>query len=1011
MKRFSKISVIIIASLIGVILLVAVLIKSFEDNIAHITANKLSYTIAAPITISTVDFNLLRSYPNSKIELNDVNLKSPKDSNNIAHVKRLFLSVNSKKAMQGSYEINAIELDSLNFNYNISKDSLTNLDFLLALFETTSTVQDSTINDAIPDSVPLQINLKQLLMKNIICSYFDSTSMIGAKVFIPEIVINANVNGDNYSATSKGQLKITDIRFGEYNTQLIDSTLLKYDIDYEGDHLKINNLTFESDGLALAMTGKANLGDTLNIEAYIKNSFIDIAKLISYAPQAMLDEYGITEAQGQLTFSSNITGIYSDSTMPQMDLDFALNNAALKTKDYPEIKHFSIRGNANNGISCDNTTTSLDIDQLQVKTAQSTLNATAHIKNIDQPTYNISSDGSLLIDEFAAFIPDTLLEYITGKINWNFTTYGTVPQEIDDAFTDKVLAQSSLSLSTKDLSLKMDSSLTINNLNTSAKYKKQHFTLKSLSVEVPSYDVAIQNAYTDVRFEGSVNELSSLLLNIDSLLFESDSNILCLNGTVKNMDQPIYDLKGKVELNLKQLQKFAPDTLIRAMSGKVKMAVVSQGEINLDSISDQAMDIAFKQSSFKLECEDVALQMVDSLYDINKMNLKANMQHDSIAIDSFFTDYKGLTMALNNTYILNAYKAAILNQEEKLIVRSNINFGDINYAILEPFMLTDSLEEITTDTTESEYIQHYTMDIKGDMAINSFTLDNYEVDTDFTIHHFKIDDFSTKFRVTDSTYIADSLQFYAFDGFMNSSLRYDIKKDKIGVAMRSHIDSMNFKTLLYEMNNFGQTDLTEENISGLLSADVFAEAFIVGDTIPQDRMRMRGDFTLENGGIYNFEPAQEMSKFTGINELDNIRFQTLKTKLFLFKGAAYVPETNIVSSAIDVKAYGMQTLGDDYEYHLDLNLGDVLTGKSENLMKRQEKANKEAGDDVKRNGVNLIVYSLDGKTKNGFDNKKAQDKMKRKIKLQQRVLDLVFNPKLFNFDTEFEIAQDETNKK
>jgi len=117
----------------------------------------------------------------------------------------------------------------------------------------------------------------------------------------------------------------------------------------------------------------------------------------------------------------------------------------------------------------------------------------------------------------------------------------------------------------------------------------------------------------------------------------------------------------------------------------------------------------------------------------------------------------------------------------------------------------------------------------------------------------------------------------------------------------------------------------------------------------------------------------------------------------VFKNAIFVPETFISSTAVNIKAYGMQSFGEDYEYHLEIKLSDILFGKSKKQKRKESKSGDDAADD--RNMREIVAYSLDGKSKNGFDNKELQGKMKTKIKLNNNLLNLRFYPEMFNFDT------------
>jgi hypothetical protein len=172
------------------------------------------------------------------------------------------------------------------------------------------------------------------------------------------------------------------------------------------------------------------------------------------------------------------------------------------------------------------------------------------------------------------------------------------------------------------------------------------------------------------------------------------------------------------------------------------------------------------------------------------------------------------------------------------------------------------------------------------------------------------------------------------------------------------------------------------------------------DTLVSNDMRVLGNFKLKNGKLINYEPAMEVSKFTGIKELDNIDMKTLECNIFVFKNKIYVPITNIVSSSMDLSTFGMQSMGDDYEYHIQMKLSEILKGKSQKLFERQSNSGDEISEnDLDKNTIKLVYGYIDGKKKVGFATKKAQRQMALKIQVQQTMLELIFHPKLVSFET------------
>jgi hypothetical protein len=238
------------------------------------------------------------------------------------------------------------------------------------------------------------------------------------------------------------------------------------------------------------------------------------------------------------------------------------------------------------------------------------------------------------------------------------------------------------------------------------------------------------------------------------------------------------------------------------------------------------------------------------------------------------------------------------------------------------------------------------------------------------------------------------------------------------VDIKNIINRLDVNQLLIDNDNFvaytGDTLISHENLNGLLSSELHTRAFYVKGDWPTQRIRAKANFTLENGYLYNYKPLVDASVgIGGLKELDKMDFNTLKTSLFVLNDKVYIPKTDVVSNALDLTAYAMQGLREDdpdYEYHLVLHLGDVLVGKSNKLMEEQAKQNKKDGGTVERNGLKLVSMKVGEEKKNGFDNDKLREKLDKTIKRQNSFLNLLFDPGLVNFSTNFNRVSDKKTK-
>ncbi|MFC2151062.1 AsmA family protein [Bacteroidota bacterium] len=994
MKKIIKIITYFFIILILLIVALAVTAKLTENKITDIALKKVSESIKAPVKIGQVSFNLLRKFPLATIELNNVLLNESNllgdtsNTNNpdtIISIKKIYVSVKSKPLMKGNFEIMKVNIDGAYINYKVDTSGTTNIDFLI-----NST--DTVVTDTLP-SKPLNLTLTDISVKNISCNYIDKKLNAASKLVIPELKIKAKIDSINIITSAKGVIKLSNSSFSETNLHLMNETEINFDVDYENDSINIKELIVNTDGAELKIKGNVILGDAIKTDIEFQGTNLIIDELIKYAPKEILKEYGLNNVSGKLDLYATVKGSYADNEMPHVDLKINFSDGNIVTTDYPELKNVSFDGRVTNGILRNNQSTQADFSSFHFETDKSKFDVAFSVLDIDHPKYNVKTDMEVNVGEFSDFIPDSLIEYIDGDIKASVSTRGELPDSIGDDFVDYILVKSSANLELRNFNIDMDSSLSIKDFSGKFIYKPCDFKVEDLNVSVPAYKIYIKNTSLETKFSGSINKISEMSLELKSYQIEINRSEIKGSASINNLENPTYKINTNIKLFLDELKPALPDTLLTKLRGKISGNIQSSGTVNLDSIAGQVMDILFTSSSFNIDFDKIFVEMPDdTLYKVEDFSGKFQMSPMLISINKMKGKLAGIEFRIDSTKIENLYNSVIKNQAEQLTINTRLSLGNLDYSMFAPFMVSDSTQSTDNESREPESDPlNYTMLVKGVAKVKSFKYDSV------FIH-----DISTLFNITDSVYIIDQFKFKAFDGLMNTSVKYMIKPDNKSVIETHHIiDKMDINKLLTDFNDFEEfyePSIRSENLSGLFSTDLYSRFNMIGDSLVQKDMRVRGEITLDDGGVYDFEPATNLSKFTGIDELDNIKFKTLNSTIFVFKDAIYVPETFISSTALNITAYGMQSLGEDYEYHLEIKLSDILFGKS----KKQKRKERKAGeDDFKddRNMRELIYSELDGKTKYGFDNDDLQRAMRNKIKLQETKLKLRFYPGMFNFDT------------
>ncbi len=995
MKKLFKIISWFVGILIFLIVALTVVAKLAENKITDIALRNVSESIEAPVEIDHVSFNLLRKFPLATIELHNVLLGAHKTSGSsdsvlvnidtIASISKIYISVKSKPLLKGNIEIIKVDVEGATINYLVDTSGTSNIDFLLSTDETAET-------DTMP-SKPLNVTLTDLSLKNITCYYSDQKIKAAAKVTIPEIKVKANIEGEKIMASVLGNIFLSDCSFEETNLYLMNKTDLKFNIDYDNDSVYIKQLNINTDGANLDLLGSVVLGDEIKTDIKLNPSNLILEELIKYVPQEMLKKYGLQKISGKMVLDANVKGIYSDSEMPKVDLTIELQNGNILSADYPELKNVSFKGSVTNGILRNNKSTQANFSTFHFETGQSKFDVAFSVLDIDHPKYDIKTNMDISVGEFKSFIPDSLVNYINGNIIASLSTKGELPDSIGDDFIDYILANSIAEINLSNFNIDLFSSMSVKNFSSKIVYRPNNLKVKNLNIEIPTYNVELKNTSFNTGFTGSINNTSKLKLNIKSYHIETKGSVVTGHAKISNLDNPRYEFESKIITNLEEAKVMLPDSLLKTLKGNVVLNVRSKATLNMDSLSYQMMDIVFKNSSYDLKMTDVYAELFDEpLYKIENLSGFIYMNPEKITINNLTGIAGGIEFGIDSTTIENLYNSVIKNQKEKLIVNTRLNLGDIDYSMFAPFMVADSTQEPKAETEETKSDPtNFTMLIKGAAKVKSLTYDKVF-----------IEDISTLFSITDSVYIIDQFKFKAFNGMMNNSVKYIIKPGNKSVIETKHIiEKMDINKLLADFDNFEayyEPSIKAENLSGLFSTNLYTRVNMIGDSLIMDDIRARGTFKLENGGVYDFEPATNLSIVSNIHELDNIKFKTLSSKVFVSKNGIYLPETFISSETLNITAFGIQSFSDDFEYHLEVKLRDVLLGKSKKEIRKERKAGEEGFEDD-RNTRKLFYLEKDGKVDYGIATSDQRSTMRNNIELKHKLLNLLFHPEMFNFDT------------
>lgn len=986
MKKVRKIIFYFLGILFSLIVLLIVVAALSENRIARLAIDQVAKTTKIPIEVETIEFSLLRNFPNATIQCNNIWIAEAEKPDTLVYAGKLFVSVEVKPLLKSIFKIRKVEVDNAIVNYTTDTAGVSNIDFLMATDE--QEVIDTSAN-------AIFLDVSDLALRNVNVRFRDDQLKAGAHLLIEQLDLKGLINGEKYEGTLQGKTLIDQLAYGPANLNRMEQSTVSFNAGYQEGVVEVKYAEIKVDNAAsFVLKGSFSLGDSLFVNMNTHVEKLDLKATQKYLPDNFISEAEIRNLSGNLQAKASIQGIVSDSMLPEIDVDFILTNGRLQYKNFPAIRNLVCEGKASNGAQHNLVSSQIQFKELAFQTDSSRLSLNGSIHNLERPHYNFNTKLDIRLEEVSPFLPDSLFAAMGGRIKADLSTKGAVPDSVSEAYLAKVLNNSNLELRFSDVVAAKDSILALNRLNGQLRYEPGRVEINQLQSFIPAYDFSIQNFTATIW--GDVLKIDSLEAAIDTLKASKGKSSIDLTGNIREPKQPVYALSGNLDLDFEDIAPYLPADLIKAISGKLKAQLTSSGTFSPDSIEAQLFALVFENSRLALDFDDLNAEMTDSILSVNNLSGNIAYANDSLWIDYLSAGYREMSLALEKVSISNLYRIFLQKEPAELIVNGNFSVDQFDYALINSLMAEDTSAAEMTPGSSGKPL-NFSYQINGNLRANSV---KYE-DAVFR-------NVASRFLVKENYYVLDSLRLDAFNGRALSSVKIEMQPDdRMVMFFKTDMDNMDTRQL---MKSFGQyldyEEIRADNVMGQVSTQMDGEIVLKDFEPVYESLMLKGDLTIENGALFNVKPVVEVEKIPGIGlkNMDSLYFSTLNSSLFLFNNDLYIPRTEIRSTSFDAMFLGMYSFGGDYAYHIRMFLGEVLSSKSKSNLRKQAQEGGFSDEDEKdvtrgRTSIYLVSKSENGKEKAGFDKKHDRANMAAKVNLQKQMVDMRFHPTLVKYDT------------
>lgn len=245
---------------------------------------------------------------------------------------------------------------------------------------------------------------------------------------------------------------------------------------------------------------------------------------------------------------------------------------------------------------------------------------------------------------------------------------------------------------------------------------------------------------------------------------------------------------------------------------------------------------------------------------------------------------------------------------------------------------------------------------------------------------------------------ADEIIFDAMDGNVRMNGFADGRgNNDIWVQTSAKLNGLDINKLFYETGNFGQTNITYDNIHGVVYADLdFAARWDTGLSIDWESMEMTANIKVDNGRMINYHPLTALGRYIRTDNLDSVNFSALENIIHINDRIIHIPMMEVSSNVLNLALSGKHSFDNHIDYKLRVLLSDLMARHHRERRNPQEQYGEIIDDEHERT---ILFLNLNGTAQNPvfrYDRESHMDHLRNNLAEERQNLRNIMRDE-FNF--------------
>ncbi|MGC9150158.1 MAG: AsmA-like C-terminal region-containing protein [Microbacter sp.] len=691
--------------ILAFMVILLVLPFAFSGKINTIVKQEANKKLNAVFNYESLHLNLFRNFPNATVEINDVSIKGiDRFKNDTLLTAKSFRVVINLMSLFGNkgYEVSKIALDQPIVHAVIDQNGLVNWDIVKS-----DTTKQTT-------SSPFHIRLKNVSVKSAVIYYIDYQAH-------QQMVLNdfsGSLSGDFTSDLSnlKTQCHVEHLYFDDNKVRLlsnakadlkatIEANFQKEIYSLKNNELKINDVALQFDGWVAVLKE----GYRMNLK--LVTPLISFKSLLSLIPSFYTADYKSLQADGKVSLTGSLNGLYSQDSIPSFRFSVSLSNGRMQyaqlKQPVTDINLQLIAEDKGNKLS----QATIAVPRFHFVIGHNPFDFTGFFSDLQGNTnFKMTLAGLLDLSNVRQFYPPAQGISLSGTISANLAASGTMAAVKGDRYN---AIQASGSLQVNQLTYQSNSSKKLSIPKAVLTFNQNSATLSQLSLLYGKSDLNANGKVDNIlpyvmsgqTIQGAL-KLSSNYLDLNEWMGASSSKTTSAATAFqvpKNIDFDLISSLKQVFLNTFDFRNVLGEVSIK--DGILTLNHLQTdflgGQVSMNGNYNTAIDPTKPSVDFTLQVQDANFFKTYQTLDIAKklapifshiqgsyhlnMSMKTDLDRQLNVIYKTFNAQGLLTshnISVGEIPALDALSNALKTQDLK-----KLNVKDISI----PFTITDGL--------------------------------------------------------------------------------------------------------------------------------------------------------------------------------------------------------------------------------------------------------------------------------------------------------------------------------